>query len=201
MFRRNPLPCIAAAFLLTCATLGCNKKDVSSTAGAQPAAGGGNATPAAAGESVSPMEKEARDAALAEAHKHWAKGADGWATALNGGTDFAPILFVRQLKDLSIDRVEEYPLADADRLNGMEWAGEVWLAKVPAREAGEPSVAFEGMVGGIMRQRGRWTQWVEYQPMPLKVQKAKGQWQVQKDNTAVAGHPAAAADFAKAGVK
>lgn len=195
MFRSILVPCLV---LLTCAAVGCIKKDATTTA----SAGAANpSSPGGSGDGVSPMEKEARDAALAEVHKHWAKGADGWTTALNGGSDFAPIEFVRQLKDLTIDHVEEYPIGDADRLNGTEWAGEIWLAKVPAREAGEPSVAFDGLVGGVMRQRGRWTQWVDYQPMPLRVQKAKGQWHTRTDNTVVAGHPASAADFAKAGVK
>ena len=155
----------------------------------------------AAGQ-VSGMERAAQDAVLEEVMKHWMKGPDGWITARNTGSSFAPIEFLRQLRDLTVGGVRSYDLSDSDRLNGFEWAGEVSFKQAPCREAGEPGILLDGLVGvNFNRQRGRWSQWVEFQPEPIQLQKVKGNWQVHQDTWLLRGKLPGPGDFAKAGVK
>ena len=40
------------------------------------------------------MEREAQDAAFQEVMKHWMKSPEGWITARNTGSSFAPIQFL-----------------------------------------------------------------------------------------------------------
>jgi len=47
---------------------------------------------------ASGMERAAQDAALTEVKKHWSKAADGWITARNSGTSFAPVRFIREMR-------------------------------------------------------------------------------------------------------
>ena len=105
---------------------------------------------------------------------------DGWTTALWEGTSFAPVTFLRQMKNLAIDHVDVNPLSDADKMNGFEWAGDIYLDKSPTREAGEQGIILGGNNGIINRRPGAWSQWVDYSPMSLQVQKVKGQWQVRR---------------------
>lgn len=166
---------------------GCSKSDSADSGGAAAQASG--------------MEREAQDAALAEVKKHWSKGTEGWITARNTGSSFAPIEFLRQVREITVEGVREYDLSESDRLNGFEWAGEVSFKQTPCREAGEPGVLLDGLVGvNTFRQRGRWTQWVEFQPEAVHVQKVKGQWQVLQDTWLLRGRVPGAQDFAKAGV-
>jgi len=177
-----------AALLLFSLSLspGCHKSGDAST--------GNSKTPA--------VEREASDAALAEVSKHWSKGSDGWTTAKMSGTDFAAVHYLRQVRELSVDTVEPSDLSDADKLNGFEWAGQVSLKQTPCREAGEAGVVLEGMGSvTIMRRPGQWSQWIDYRPEPLRVQKVKGQWQVHPDNPILTGKTPTPADFASAGVK
>jgi len=177
------------AALLVCVALlvGCHKSD--------DAAGTG-------GAKTSGVEREASDAALAEVAKHWTKGSDGWTTAKFTGTSFAGIRYVRQVRELSVENVEPVDLTDSDKLNGFEWEGRVSLKQTPCREAGESGVVLEGMGSvTVMRQRGQWSQWVDYHPEALQVQKVKGQWQVQPDNALLTGKQPTPEDFANAGVR
>jgi hypothetical protein len=104
----------------------------------------------------------------------WVKGADGWTTARSNGTSFAPENLLRQYRDVAAD--------------GVEWAGEVTFKSFPAREAGDPGVALDGIAGlSVNRQRGKWTQWVDYPPDAVRVQKVKGKWQVSHDNNLLRG--------------
>lgn len=164
--------------------------------------GSNSGGPTGGGAQVSGAAREARDAALAEIGKHWIKGTDGWTTARDSGSSFAPIEFLRQFKELTVEIVEPMDLGEADKMNGFEWAGEVTFKRGPAREAGEPGLAFDGLAGlNINRQRGQWTQWVEFLPESMRVQKVKGQWQVHQDTALLRGKIPGPADFAKAGVK
>jgi hypothetical protein len=150
------------------------------------------------------MERDARSAAMAEVQKHWIKARDGWITARDNGTSFAPIKFVRQMREISIDSIEPQDLSDADRMNGFEWAGDVNFKRSPCREAGEPGILLDGMSNlgiGANRQRGRWSQWADFRPEPMKVQKVKGQWQVHQDTWMLHGTIPTPNDFADAGVK
>jgi hypothetical protein len=193
---------LGIAFLLATAVaaMGCHK-DKSEAADAKSdntASGGGGGS----GAKVSDFAGEAKAAALAEIGRHWAKGPDGWTTARSNGTSFAPDNLLRQYRDLAVDGVNAFDLGDSDRLNGIEWAGEVTFKSSPAREAGDPGVAFEGLAGlSVNRQRGKWTQWVDYQADAVRVQKVKGQWHVSQDNNLLRGKLPTGADFAQAGVK
>ena len=182
--------CVTGAVaLLVCVVLlaGCHRPDDTASTGNSKASG---------------VEREASDAAIAEVTKHWTKGADGWTTAKLTGSSFAGIRYVRQVRELTVEGVEPVDLTDSDKLNGFEWAGRVSLKQTPCREAGESGVVLEGMGPvTVMRQRGRWSQWVDYHPEALQVQKVKGQWQVQPDNALLTGKQPTADDFANAGVK
>jgi hypothetical protein len=162
-----------------------------------------SADAAEAAPEVSGMEREAQQAALAEVIKHWIKANDGWITARTTGSSAAPIHFLRQFRELTVDGVRSYALSDSDRLNGFEWAGEVSFKQAPCREAGEGGLLLDGDPAGrgVYRQRGRWTQWVDFQPEPVHVQKVNGEWQVPQDTWLVRGTPPRPADFANAGVK
>src|SRR5438045_946778 len=77
---------------------GCGKSDSGADAGKSTASseksGGGDAAAA-----VSGVERQALDTAMAEVQKHWTKGPDGWTTARDSGTSFAPIPFLRQIRE------------------------------------------------------------------------------------------------------
>ena len=168
---------------------GCSKSDSADSGGAAAQSSG--------------MEREAQDVALAEVMKHWSKGPEGWITARNTGSSFAPIEFLRQVREITVEGVREYDLSDSDRLNGFEWAGEVRFKETPCREAGEAGILLDGDPAGrsIFRQRGQWTQWVEFEPESVQVQKVKDKWQVHQDTWLLRGRIPGAQDFAKAGVK
>lgn len=187
MIKSNMLLGIAAAFAIGIWSQGCSRSDSTDSGGASAQSSG--------------MEREAQSAALAEVMKHWSKGPEGWITARNTGSSFAPIEFLRQVREITAEGVREYDLSESDRLNGFEWAGEVSFKQTPCREVGEPGVLLDGLVGaGTFRQRGRWSQWVEFQPESVHVQKVKGQWQVHQDTWLLRGRVPGAPDFAKAGV-
>ena len=187
MIRKSML-LVVAGLVIVLGTLGCGKSE----------SGG----PPGAAAKVSGLEREAQNAALAEVMKHWSKAPDGWITARNTGSSFAPIEFLRQVRELTVERVREYDLSDSDRLNGFEWAGEVSFKQTPCREAGDQGIVLDGMAGiSVFRQRGRWSQWIEFQPEAVKVQKVKGKWQVHEDTWLLRGKLPGPQDFGKAGVK
>lgn len=142
----------------------------------------------ARGKTVSDMEKEACDMAMAEIGRHWAKQPDGWTSVLPAGTDVPTLVYIRQVVSLAAEQVKTHELSAADKLNGLEWAGEVWFSKVPAREEGAPRTFTAG--GEIMRQQTWfWSQWVDYQPPPLGVRRVKGKWEVDPKNSLLEGLP------------
>jgi hypothetical protein len=188
MMSKSRLFVVAVGLALSVESMSCDKPNSAESGGA-------------AGQ-VSGMERGAQDAVLAEVMKHWMKGPEGWITARNTGSSFAPIEFLRQMRDLTVEGVRSYDLSDSDRLNGFEWAGEVSFKQAPCREAGEPGILLDGLVGGnFNRPRSRWSQWVEFQPEPVQVQKVKGNWQVHQDTWLLRGKLPGPDDFAKAGVK
>jgi len=162
---------------------------------------GRSSTPSGA-SADSPIEKEARQAAQTELDKHWTKTADGYVTARDIGSSFAPFRYVRQAKDISIDSISPDEVTDTDKLNGIEWAGEATFKSTPVREAGESGPVLDGMANQtIMRPRGRWSQWLDYQPESIRLQKVKGQWQIQNDTWLLRGTKPTPADYNNAGVK
>jgi len=188
MIRKSMLLGVAVGLAMALGTLSCGKSE--------------SGRPGGAAAQVSGLGREAQNAALAEVMKHWVKAPEGWITARNTGSSFAPIEFLRQVRELTVEGVREYDLSESDRLNGFEWAGEVSFKQTPCREAGDQGIVLDGMAGiSIFRQRGRWSQWIEFQPEAVKVQKVKGKWQVHEDTWLLRGRAPTAADFAKAGVK
>jgi len=174
-----------AAFALS----GCGKSD----------SGGGTSSGA---KQASGMEGAAQDAAFAEVKKHWSKAADGWITARNSGTSFAAVRFIREMRDLTVEGVRAADLTEADKMNGLEWAGEVSFKQSPCREAGDQGILLDGLANvTVFRQRGQWTQWVDFQPERVQIQKAKRNWQVHQDTWLLRGSIPGADDFANAGVK
>ena len=176
---------------------GCDKS--SSSQSAKPSDGSGGA-PGTSG-TASAVETEAREAALAEIGKRWSKGPDGWTTAITSGSPYAPDHYLRQFRDLTVHSVEPHELDQSDRMNGLEWVGQVFFEKMPYREAGDPGLVADGMVGlSATRQRGRWSQWFDFQPQALHLQKVKGKWQVNPDTFLLRGRVPQAQDFSAAGV-
>ncbi len=188
MIRKSMLLGVAVGLAMALGTLSCGKSESGGTRGAA--------------AQVSGMERAAQEAALAEVMKHWVKAPEGWITARNTGSSFAPIEFLRQVREITVEGVREYDLSDSDRLNGFEWAGEVSFKQTPCREAGDQGIVLDGMAGiSVFRQRGRWSQWIEFQPEAVKVQKVKGKWEIHQDTWLLRGRPPGPQDFAKAGVK
>src|SRR5687768_1868966 len=182
------------ALALTFACAGCDLDSEADDSASGDSAVGGSAT-------VSGEKKEAQDAVVAEVQKHWTKTADGWVTARDSGTSFAPIRFLRQVRDIGVQGVEAYDLTDSDRMNGLEWAGEVTFKQTPCREVGEIGVVLDGLaMPQVMRQKGQWSQWIDFQPEPVKVHKRNGRWEVPTDTWMLRGAAPTDQDFADAGV-
>ena len=174
---------------------GCTKSDSGSSSSGTSSSGGGNA---------SGVENEAQAAAMAELQKHWVKGPDGWTTARMTGSAYAPDHFIRQMRDLAVQGVQSYQLSDSDHLNGIDWAGEVTFKSAPCREAGDPGFLLDGMSNlgvNVNRQRGRWSQWVDFQPDSVHLHKSKGQWQFEQDTWLLRGALPTPQDYSNAGVK
>jgi hypothetical protein len=166
------------------------------------AACGKSASSAGASRQTSGLEKEAEEAALAQVRKHWNESGEGWVTVRTLGSAYAPEHLLRQCRELSVEGVRSADLSESDRMNGLEWAGEVSFKKTPCREVGDPGIMLDGVMGtNIVRQRGRWTQWVDFQPDAVRMQKVKGHWQVNEDTWLLRGTLPTAEDFANAGVK
>lgn len=137
---------------------------------------------------VSGIEREAQNAVLAEVAKHCRKGPDGsWITLATAGSPYAPEHFYRQFREIAVNKVESSDLSEADRMNGFEWAGEVEFKRTPCREIGDPGMS--SVLGMTERQRGEWTQWVDFQPTSVPVQKVKGKWQVTPHTGLLEGDP------------
>jgi len=171
---------------------------------------GGSSSDSAEGSggsgSLSAADRQAEAAALAELQRHWLKGGDGWTAAEVGGSPYAPDHFLRQYRELVITGVEPQELGESDKLNGFEWAGTVTFKKTVLREAGgQQTYVMEGLGSGqqayVEKQPGRWSQWIDMQPGPLRLQKNKGAWQFQWDGSYLRGTLPGPQDFATAGVR
>jgi hypothetical protein len=165
----------------------------------------GSSVDADSSESLSPADREARDAAMAELQRHWVKGADGWTTSVTTGTSYAPDHFLRQYRELVIESVNSQDLTQSDRLNGFEWIGNATLKRTVCREAGgQPTFVLDGMAESQQayaeKQRGL-SRWVDYTPGPLRFEKQKGRWRFERDGSYLRGQPPSAGDYASAGVR
>jgi hypothetical protein len=183
------------AFAVVIAIVGCTKSDSGSSPSSDTSGGGSKA---------SAIENEAQAAALAEIQKHWVKGPEGWTTARDTGSSFAPIKFLRQMREIAVQGVESNELGESDRLNGIAWEGQVNFKPSPCREAGDDGFLLEGMSNlgvSVARHRGRWTQWADFQPESIRLHKAKGKWEFQQDTWLLRGTIPQPGDYANAGVK
>jgi hypothetical protein len=54
---------------------------------------------------------------------------------------------------------------------------------------------------GPSKQQGKWSEWVDFTPGPLRFQKAKGEWQFKWDGSYLRGTLPGPQDFANAGVR
>jgi hypothetical protein len=181
-------------------------------AAAQPGAGG-NPRAALTPPPIAPplgnypgTNSGARDAANAELARHWLKGPDGWTSAQAAGVPGAPDTFLRQYRDLTIENVEAQEIAEADRLNGIEWVGRATFKPTSGREAGGSlDFVFGGLGSGpqayVQRQSGRWSQWIAFTPGPMLFERVKGAWQFRWDGSYLRGTLPGSQDFAAAGVK
>jgi hypothetical protein len=151
---------------------------------------------------LSNADQQAERAAMAELHKHWQTGADGWTTAVVSGSPYAPDRFLRQCRALAIKEIEPADLSESDKLNGFEWVGRANLAPTSCREAGgQAGMVLDGMSNAVAnKQRGRWSQWVDFTPGPMRFEKQKGAWQFQWDGSYLRGTLPGPQDFASAGV-
>jgi hypothetical protein len=176
---------------------GCGKSDSATTAGAS-----SSSSASGSASAVSPMDKKAQAAVMAEIQKRFIKSADGWITARTSGAPTAPDHYLREFKQIAIHGSGPDDLSESDKLNGFEWSGDVSFEKTPIREAGDPGIVLEATANVMaQRPRGQWSQWVDYELQPIHVQKVKGQWQVNTDTLLLSGEMPTANDFAKAGVK
>ncbi|MFI5058343.1 MAG: hypothetical protein ACHQLQ_09155 [Candidatus Acidiferrales bacterium] len=163
--------------------------------------GSGDSGSSSAGHSRA--DREAQSAALAELQRHWLRTADGWTAAEVTGSAYAPEHFIRQYRALTMDEVHPAELSEGDKLNGIEWEGEVTFKPTVCREAGgDGGMVLDGMGSfGPNRQRGRWTEWVDFTPGPMRFQKVKGQWQFKWDGSYLRGTLPGPQDYANAGVR
>lgn len=162
------------------------RRQSASAGSAKPVASADKSRPTA---QVSGVEKEAKDVVMAEIAKHCRKGPDGiWITLMTSGSSWAPEHFYRQFRDIAVDEVETAELSDADRMNGFEWAGAVTFKPTIAREIGDAGTSYISGTQMIERQRGQWTQWIDFRPQAVPVQKFKGKWQVKTPMGMFEGH-------------
>ena len=97
----------------------------------------------------------------------------------NTGTSFAPVRFIGEMRELTVEGVRSDDLTETDWMNGLEWAGEVSFKQAPCREAGDQGILLDGLANlTVFRKRGQWTQWVDFEPEPVQVQKVKANWQL-----------------------
>ena len=148
-------------------------------------------------------DRQAESAAMAELQKHWVKAADGWTTSVVAGSPYAPDRFLRQCRALAIKEMEPQDLTESDKLNGFEWVGRANLKPTSCREAGGlGGMVLDGMSNTVVsRQRGRWSQWVDFTPGPMRFAKQKGVWQFEWDGSYLRGTLPGPQDFASAGVQ
>jgi hypothetical protein len=119
------------------------------------------------------------------------------------GSAYAPEHFLRQCRALSVQELQPANLSEADKLNGLEWEGQATFKPTSCREAGgDGGMVLDGMGSfGPNRQRGQWSQWVDFTPGPVRFQKTKGGWEFRWDGTYLRGTLPGPQDFASAGVQ
>lgn len=185
-------PFVALALAMVLGSTGCGNSSSS---------GSGDSGGSSAGHSRA--DRVAQSAALAELQRHWLRTPDGWTAAEVTGSAYAPEHFIRQYRALTMDEVHPAELSEGDKLNGIEWEGEVTFKPTVCREAGgDGGMVLDGMGSfGPNRQRGRWTEWVDFRPGPMRFHKIKGRWEFKWDGSYLRGTLPGPQDYANAGVR
>jgi hypothetical protein len=168
--------------------------------------GCGRSNSAGSGEEIPGLteaDREAQAAAMAELQRHWRQGPDGWTAAIVSGSPYAPDHFLRQCRALTIKAMVPQDLSESDKLNGSEWVGRAEFQPTSCRESGgQPGMVLDGMSNVVVnKQSGRWSQWVDFTPGPLRFAQQKGHWQFNWDATYLRGTLPGSQDFANAGVR
>lgn len=118
-------PMLALAFAIAFAAIGCGHSTSDASDGAEDNATG-----------LSTADREAQAAVMAELQRHWAKGPDGWTTAIVSGSPYAPDHFLRQCRALVVQELKPQDLSEADKLNGFDWVGRAVFKSTVCREGG-----------------------------------------------------------------
>ncbi len=176
--------------------------------------GDGNAASGASGAlaaRLSKSETEAMDLVVAELASHYLKTPEGSTTAVSESINppfTSTTHFLRQFRELTPDGVDADEVGAADRLNGFEWEGAVSFKASPAREAGDPGLAFTHdllpLAVGVFVYRakgGGWTRWVDLQPGSVRVVKLNGVWKLPKGSSLLSGQRPTPEDFQRAGAR
>ena len=181
-------PFVALALAMVVGSIGCGHSSSDGSEGS--------------GAGLSSADREAQSAALAELQKHWLKGPDGWTTAIVSGSPYAPDHFLRQCRALTVQELRPADLSESDKLNGFEWTGRLNFKPTSCREGGgQTGLVLDGVSNVVVnKQQGRWSQWVDFTPGPMRFQKQKGRWQFQWDGSYLRGTLPGPQDFANAGV-
>ncbi|MFZ0886590.1 MAG: hypothetical protein WAN14_24525 [Candidatus Acidiferrales bacterium] len=192
LVRLRPFVPLALALALVFTTFGCGHPTSDTSDGAEDDATG-----------LSSADREAQAAVMAELQRHWAKGPDGWTTAIISGSPYAPDHFLRQCRALVVQELKPQDLSEADKQNGFEWVGRAIFKSTICREGGgQAGLVLDGMSNVVVnKQSGRWSQWVDFTPGPLRFEKDKGRWQFHWDSTYLRGTLPGPQDFATAGVR
>ena len=152
---------IAAVFALGSLVIhtGCSKSDA-----------GGSASAASASSIPGTGDPAAANAVQAEFEKHWIKTPDGWFTDLTLPNPYVETVHFRQIKDLKGLEVESQPISEADKLNGIEFNGEIGKLRFVYRD-------------GLWSHGAspRWHEWQDGHTI-MYVQKKGGQWHVDGGN-------------------
>jgi hypothetical protein len=192
VLRTTPFVALALAMVLGSTGSGCGNSSSD---------GSGDSGGSSAGHSRA--DREAQSAALAELQRHWLKTPEGWTAAEVTGSAYAPEHFIRQYRALTMDEVHPAELSEGDKLNGIEWEGEVTFKRTVCREAGgDGGMVLDGTGSfGPNRQRSRWTEWVDFTPGPMRFHKIKGRWEFKWDGSYLRGTLPGPQDYANAGVR
>ena len=131
-FHATPFIALALAVAMAFTTIGCGH---SASDGAEDNATG-----------LSSADREAQNAVMAELQRHWAKGPDGWTTAIVSGSPYAPDHFLRQCRTLLVQELKPQDLSEADKQNGFEWVGRAVFKSTICREGGgQAGLVLDGM--------------------------------------------------------
>src|SRR5260370_41084230 len=93
-FHTAPFFALTFALAIGFTTIGCGHSSSDASEGPDDATG------------LSAADRQAPGAVMAALQRHWAKGADGWTTAIISGSPYAPDHFLRQCRALAVQGIK-----------------------------------------------------------------------------------------------